>query len=182
MKRLSDLFTPAMLAYVAGVVIVNLGFSYLPLFHTPLGTFAPMAIVVGGIFVLRDYAQRSAGHGVLAAMAVGVLLSYLLAAPYVALASAAAFAVSELVDWLVYTRRKDLPFASRVLLSSIVATPVDSLIFLVGIGGFNFSTFVIMVTSKLLVAFALYYRHWGREQANKRLANELDRLRERMKA
>ena len=148
-----------LLAYVASVVLVNIGFSIIPPVMTPLGLFAPMAILVGGIFILRDYAQRESGHKVLFAMAVGAILSYFLASPYVALASAAAFAVSELVDWLVYTYAKNKPFRERVLLSSAISTPIDTTIFLLGISAFSVGTFLIMVMSKMLAVAIVWYLH-----------------------
>ena len=55
------------------------------------------------IFILRDFAQREIGHKVLGAMAVGAVLSYFMADPFVAFASVVAFMISELVDWVVYT-------------------------------------------------------------------------------
>ena len=93
-----------MATYVISIVAVNVAFDVLPLIETPLGLFPPASIVVGTIFVFRDFAQRQNGHWVLGGMAVGLLLSYWMASPYVALASAAAFAVSELSDWLIYTK------------------------------------------------------------------------------
>ena len=45
--------------YFAAVVVANLGFTYLPMIPLPGGEmFAPMSLLVGFIFVLRDYAQR----------------------------------------------------------------------------------------------------------------------------
>jgi uncharacterized PurR-regulated membrane protein YhhQ (DUF165 family) len=117
------------LAYVASIVAVNWAFTLLPPL-TIFGAQVPSAtILVGVIFILRDFAQRAIGHGVLLAMGAGSALSYLLAGPEVALASGAAFAASELVDWAVYsfTRR---PFGQRILASSLLGTPVDSALFL----------------------------------------------------
>lgn len=145
----------ALLLYVALILVVNVGFSVVPPIMTPLGLFAPMAIFVGFIFVMRDFAQRSAGHWVLLAMVVGTALSYVLASPYVALASAAAFAVSELVDWGVYTASRK-PFHQRILISSIIATPIDTLVFLYGISAFSFGTFCIMIASKMIAALVIW--------------------------
>lgn len=92
----------------------------------------PAGLVWAGLaFVLRDVAQVAAGKvAVLCAIAVGCLLAWWIASPALALASAAAFAGSELVDFAVYT-----PFAERrwtfaVLASSIVGACVDSVLFL----------------------------------------------------
>jgi uncharacterized PurR-regulated membrane protein YhhQ (DUF165 family) len=142
-------------AYVASVVGVNIAFDILPLIETPWGVVPPAAVFVGAVFVLRDFAQRVVGHWVLFGMAVGVALSYWLASPYVALASAAAFAVSELVDWAVYTLLRR-PFRERVLASSLLGAPVDSAVFLLGIGAFSWFGVVVMALAKLAVAVAVY--------------------------
>ena len=95
------------LGYITAIVIANIGFTYLPMIALPGGEMlAPMSFLVGFIFVLRDFSQREIGHRVLAAMAVGGLLSYFMADPFVAYASVVAFIISELVDWAVYTFTK----------------------------------------------------------------------------
>jgi len=153
---LGRLFAFSMILYVATVVLINIGFSYIPMIETPIGWVSPMAVVVGAVFVIRDFAQRTAGHLVLVAMAVATLFSYLLADPYVAIASAAAFATSELADWFIYTVTKK-PFHQRVLVSSLISAPIDTAVFLFGISGFTVGTFVLMVASKLVAAFII----WG---------------------
>ncbi|MEL6782377.1 MAG: VUT family protein, partial [Pseudomonadota bacterium] len=49
----------------------------------------------------------------------------------IALASGIAFAVSEMVDWALFTFTK-YRLSTRILLSSLVASPVDTSIFLYG--------------------------------------------------
>lgn len=144
-----------MALYVLTVVAVNLGFSYVPLIETPLGMLSPMAIVVGAIFVIRDFAQRVAGHSVLFAMAIAVFFSYVLADPYVATASALAFAAAELADYAIYTLTKK-PFHQRVLWSSLVSTPIDTAVFLLGISHFSVGTFFLMFASKMVAALVIY--------------------------
>ena len=152
------MFSLPMIAYVLTVVLVNVGFSYVPLIPTAIGVFSPMAVVVGAIFVLRDFAQRRAGHGVLVAMVIATLFSYILADPYVATASALAFASSEVVDYLIYTFTKR-PFRERVLISSLVSAPVDTAVFLFGIGVLETGTFVLMVLSKFVAAGVVWIRY-----------------------
>lgn len=144
------------LLYIAAIYFVNWGFSFVPPVDLGFGSFSPMAIVVGAIFVIRDYAQRSVGHWVLLAMVIGCIISYLMADPFVAIASAASFCISELVDWLNYTLLKK-PFYERVLISSIIATPVDTAVFLFLIDLAEPLTFVMMVVCKLVAAFAIYF-------------------------
>lgn len=146
----------AILIYVASIVAVNYGFSVVPLVDLgPLGMWPPMSLLVGLVFVLRDYAQRDTGQWVLPAMTSGVVLSYFLADPYVAIASACAFAISELIDWAVYTWTRK-PFGQRVLLSSAFGTPVDSAVFLGMIGHFSIAGVAIMTLSKMVAALAIW--------------------------
>lgn len=94
-------------AYVAGVVVVNVGFSLGPQLDWL------WSLLVGGVLALRDGAQRSWGYAVLVWMLLGAGLSYGLGNPAVALASAVAFLISESIDWVVFTWTRR-PFADRV--------------------------------------------------------------------
>lgn len=153
---LSRLLHPYMLAYVGVILILNFGFSYVPMVDLGFGMFSPMAIVAGAVFVIRDFAQREAGHLVLVAMAVAALLTFALADPFVAIASVLAFGVSELTDWLLYTVTKK-PFHKRVLLSSLISTPVDTAVFLWFINGMTTGTFLLMVAAKMLAAAVIFF-------------------------
>ena len=90
-------------------------------------------------------------------MGVGAALSYLMADPYVALASLVAFLISELVDWYVYTFT-GRPLSQRILLSSAISTPIDSAVFLEMIGHFSFVGFAMMTAAKMLAAGAIWWR------------------------
>ena len=152
------------LLYVALIVAVNYGFSVVPLVKLPDGTmWPPLSLAVGFIFVVRDFAQREIGHKVLLAMLVGAALSYVMASPYVAIASAAAFLVSELVDWLVYSLTKR-PLSQRILTSSLLATPLDSAVFLFGIGAFSWVGLLAMTVSKLIGAAIVWWLIRRREE------------------
>lgn len=121
-------FPTFIIAYVLAILVLNLGFSYVPMIETAIGLLSPMAVLAGVVFVLRDYAQRQSGHWVLLGMAAGAALSFWLADPFVAVASVAAFAISELSDWAIYTATKK-PFHERVLASSLISalwTPLCS--------------------------------------------------------
>ena len=149
------LLSPFMLAYIGLVVLVNIGFSYVPMVDLGFGLFSPMAILVGFIFVIRDFAQRDSGHYVLVAMALATLLSFIMADPFVAVASALAFGASELTDWGIYTATKK-PFHQRVLVSSLISTPIDTAVFLLMISGFTGGTFGLMIASKMLAALLIW--------------------------
>lgn len=142
--------------YIATVVLANLGFSYIPMIPLPGGEmFAPMSLLVGFIFVLRDFAQKAIGHKIFIAMFVGVAVSYLLADPFVAIASATAFAISEVIDWAVYSF-SNRSLKDRILLSSAISVPIDSVVFMLMVGFFTWYGFAIMVASKMLGAYLVW--------------------------
>lgn len=151
------------LVYLMMIVFVNLAFSYLPMVPTVLGDVPMMAFFVGVVFVLRDYAQRAAGHHVLWAMALGCILSYVFGDPHVVYASVAAFAISELADYLLFTLTKK-PFYKRVLISSLIAVPLDSIVFLWLIGVVNPAAMAAMTISKLAASIVLYLIYDYRER------------------
>ena len=141
--------------YIFSIVAVNYAFTVVPLIALPDGTlWPPVSLAVGLVFVLRDFAQRQIGHWVLAAMLTGGAISYVMADPYVAVASVAAFLISEAIDWLVYTAT-GRSFARRVLVSSAVSTPVDSAVFLLLIGQLSPVGVLAMTLSKMIAAVAV---------------------------
>jgi queuosine precursor transporter len=105
------------------------------------GILAPSGVLVVGLaFVLRDLVQRRLGRNwTLLAIAVGALLSALLAPPPLVVASGGAFAVSELADFAVYTPLQRRGLVLAVLVSSLVGLVVDSILFLqLAFGGLEF--------------------------------------------
>ena len=103
----------------------------------PSATFAkgvelhPLTMVTGLVFVFRDFVQRRMGQKVLIVMALAIVWSFYYAWPVIALASGIAFAVSELADWALFTFTK-YRLSTRILLSSALASPIDTTIFLYG--------------------------------------------------
>jgi uncharacterized PurR-regulated membrane protein YhhQ (DUF165 family) len=150
--------------YIVLIAFVNWAFVVVPPFQLPGGViWPPMTIFVGFVFVVRDFAQREIGHYVLAAMGVGVALSYFMAGPDVALASAVAFLISELADWAVYTF-SNRPLSQRVIWSSIISTPIDTFVFLSMLGFFSITGAAVMTLSKLLGAVIVWWLVRRREQ------------------
>ena len=127
--------------YVALIPFLNWSFGVIPEFqvvtpHTsemfPHGvSLHPMTMVTGMVFVVRDFVQREMHHRVLIVMALAVGWSFYYAWPVIALASGVAFAISEGVDWLLFTFSK-YRLSTRILLSSALAAPVDTTVFLYG--------------------------------------------------
>lgn len=96
------------------------------------GLMAPSGVLVMGLaLVLRDLVQRTLGIGwSLVGILAGAALSWFVAAPALALASAAAFLFSELADTAVYTPLARKRLITAVLASSLVGTAIDSALFL----------------------------------------------------
>ena len=127
--------------YVALIPFLNWSFGVIPEFQVVepghAGLFSsgvslhPMTVVTGMVFVVRDFVQREMHHRVLVVMAMAVAWSFYYAWPVIALASGVAFAISEGVDWLLFTFTK-YRLSTRILLSSALAAPVDTTVFLYG--------------------------------------------------
>lgn len=141
--------------YIGLIVAVNWSFSILPMIQIPGGTLPSAAFLVGFIFVARDFAQREIGHKVIGAMLVAGVISYFMASPAIAYASVAAFGISELADWAVYSFTKR-PFAQRILYSSALGTPLDSAVFLYMIGFGSVAGVAAMTAAKMVGALIVW--------------------------
>ncbi len=127
--------------YVAIIPLLNWSFAnvesfvlFQPSENFPKGVnINPLTMVTGLVFVLRDFIQREIGHKVLIVMALAIAWSFYYSWPVIALASGLAFAISETVDWLLFTFTK-YRLSTRILLSSAVAAPLDTTVFLYGAG------------------------------------------------
>lgn len=163
MKRLPYIAL-AVGAYVAFIVLVNLLFTPENLIegvtqwstNTWMGTLYLANVIVGFVFVLRDYAQREIGHKVLLATLFAGLPVWYFAGPGLAFASLTAFALSEMTDWGVYSFTKR-PLQNRILLSSIFSIPVDTLAFQHLAGYLTPAAFVTEVLSKAIGVAIVWY-------------------------
>lgn len=119
-------------AYLATIPAANWLVRHYPAVPVAPGLLAPAGVYMVGIaLVLRDAARELAGRGVvLAAMAAGVLLSYFVAGAQFATASAAAFALSEALDFAVYEWLRKRGFTAALVASNAVGLVADSLLFL----------------------------------------------------
>lgn len=141
------------------LIVSENGADYLLAVPLGGGAFQPLAIVTGLVLVVRDFAQREMRHWVWGAMIAGLLLSMLTSWIVVVFASAAAFLISETVDWAVYTFSKR-PLSQRVMVSSGFSAPLDQMVFIwlasqiPGQGGiFAWGTILTGIASKLLGAW-----------------------------
>jgi uncharacterized PurR-regulated membrane protein YhhQ (DUF165 family) len=117
--------------YVGTVVAANWAVHRFGVVPVGFGYSAPAGVYfVALALVLRDYVQWSLGKLVmLAALAAGIVVSYWVADPRLAAASAVAFAFSELVDFGLFTWVAPR-WARAVLLGGLVGAFVDSVLFL----------------------------------------------------
>lgn len=97
-----------------------------------LGFNAPSGVLMIGLaLVSRDIIQRYAGKKyALAAIAIGVAISFAIADPAIATASAVAFLLGELADFSIYTPLERRNIVLAVVASGIIGGIVDSLVFL----------------------------------------------------
>lgn len=131
----------ALVAYIATVWLANYFVTHVGTQHFPggphlipvgFGLEGPSGVLwVGAALVLRDVVQHNLGRWpVVGAIVVGAGLAYFVA-PALAFASAAAFLMSEALDFAVYT-----PLAERgrlfaaVGVSNVVGAAVDTFLFL----------------------------------------------------
>lgn len=121
----------ALLGYIATILLANWLVAHVGLVDVGWGLHAPCGVYAAGLaLAFRDFVQRTLGRtwGI-AAIVVGALLS-LVVAPSFALASGAAFLVSESFDFAVYTPLVKRSFIGAVALSCTVGLAVDSFVFL----------------------------------------------------
>lgn len=125
-------FVKYTLVYILLIPFVNWSFTWAPMWELlPGWAFNPVTIVTGLVLVVRDFAQREIGHEVLVAMFIALALTALFAGKELAVASGLAFLISEMVDWAMYTFTK-YRLSTRVVLSSALAAPLDTTLFLTG--------------------------------------------------
>jgi uncharacterized PurR-regulated membrane protein YhhQ (DUF165 family) len=121
-----------LLAYVGTVVAANWAVHRYGIVPVGFGLLAPAGVYFAGLaFTLRDITQEALGRvAVLAAIAAGALASYFVSDGRLAVASAAAFGLSELADFAVYTPLRERGWLRAVVLSNIVGLTADSVLFL----------------------------------------------------
>lgn len=162
--------------FVLTVVAANAALNRWGTVQVPprIGLEAPAGVYAAGFaFGLRDALHELGGRAwVLAAIGAGAVLSLILEGTDripggwvpIAVASAVAFAVSELLDFAVYTAGRDDSWPAAVAVSNIVAAVADSALFLWLAFG-SFAHFNGQLLGKaLMVAPALVVVGWARRR------------------
>lgn len=144
------------IAYIITIIAINNIFVYAPYITISGSLISTGDLVVGAVYVLRDFVQREIKHYVIIAMLIGCLLSYVLADKQIAIASVSAFFVGELIDWAIYTF-SGKPLSQRLLWSSCISAPVDSAIFLHLTNMLNGPGLMALTLGKFLGILAIWY-------------------------
>ncbi len=172
MEKTSLRFVKYTLVYILLIPFINWSFTWAPMWEVlPGWAFNPVTIVTGLVLVVRDFAQREIGHEVLIAMAIAIGLTFATSGGELALASGLAFAISEIVDWLMFTFTK-YRLSTRVLLSSALAAPIDTSVFLYGASfirdaQFTVPNIVMSIGGKMLGALVIWWLIRQREGRSK---------------
>jgi uncharacterized PurR-regulated membrane protein YhhQ (DUF165 family) len=118
--------------YLGTIVAANWAITRYGAVAVGFGLVAPAGVYFAGLaFTLRDLLHATAGRlAVLAAIVAGAGLSFAVAGPHLALASAAAFGLSELADLAVYEPLHRRRWLLAVAASNVIGLVVDSALFL----------------------------------------------------
>lgn len=116
------------LFYLGSIILGNIMVHSLGLVTVWGLTFPAGAIAIGLTFSARDFVQERYGKfGCWGWMLTASVITFAFN-QQLALASVSAFFIAELSDWVIYTNTRG-SFKKRLLLSNLVSTPLDSLVF-----------------------------------------------------
>lgn len=145
------------IAFLGCILAANYVTSEYGMVPVGFGLVATAGTYFAGLaFILRDSLQDLAGKtAVIAAIVAGAVLSYLISAPFIAIASGVAFLVSELADLAVYTPLRRRGYIKAAVASNAVGSAVDTVLFLT-IAGFPLaSSFAGQMVGKLAITLAV---------------------------
>lgn len=134
----------SVVAYLGSIVAANWLTAHYGLTPVGFGLVATAGTYMAGLaFVARDAVQDTAGRAwALSALIVGAALSWELASPQLAVASAVAFGLSELADMAVYTPLRKRGYVRAAVASNLVGSVVDTLVFL-WLAGFGLAPLIV---------------------------------------
>ena len=124
-------------AFLGCILAANFVTSRYGMVPVGFGLMATAGTYFAGLsFVLRDSLHDAAGkRWTLAVIAAGSALSFLVTDPFIALASAVAFGLSETADLAVYAPLRRRGYVRAAVASNVVGSLVDTVVFLT-IAGF----------------------------------------------
>ncbi|UVF61161.1 membrane protein [Arthrobacter phage Aoka] len=118
--------------FLGCILAANVVTTHLGMVPVGFGLVATAGTYFAGLtFILRDALQDTAGkRWTIAVIALGAALSFLVADPFIALASAAAFGLAELADLAIYTPLRKHGYLRAAIASNIAGAFVDTAVFL----------------------------------------------------
>lgn len=142
--------------YLTGIIVANVAvhiFGIVTIFGL---TFPAGAIFVGLTFSFRDMLQKKHGPYIVFFYMIVAIFITAIFNQRLALASCTAFAVSEIIDQIIYTISKG-SFKKRLIISNLISIPIDSIIFITIAFGINWNAIIgqslIKIISSLTVLF-----------------------------
>lgn len=164
-------------AYIALVVAANVITNRLGLIWVAPGLVTTAGTYAAGLALLaRDAIQETAGRwAVLGAIGIGAPLSAQYAGAHLAVASAVAFTLAEILDMAVYTRTRKNGWKRAVIASNAAGAVLDTFVFL-SIAGFPVTVSTVggqllgkilwaTIAPIILVSLAAAYRNRRRRPA-----------------
>lgn len=154
----------ALLVFVGSIVAANVLTDRYGLVPVGFGLVATAGTYAAGFALLaRDFVHRHAGvWWVLGGIAIGIFISWFMASPSLAMASAAAFALAELADLLVFLIVRPRGFIPAAAVSNVASAPLDTVVFL-WVAGFPLTWPILagQLVGKLLWATAVpLFLYW----------------------
>lgn len=136
-KRSGAVGVTAALGLLLCILAANYVTTHFGMVPVGFGLMATAGTYFAGLtFVLRDLLQDVLGKKwVLGLILAGAGLSFLVADPFVAAASAVAFLLSEIADFAVYTPLRASGYIRAAVASNVVGSLIDTVVFL-NIAGF----------------------------------------------
>lgn len=122
----------ALFVYIGAILVANILTANFGLVSVGFGLLVSAGTYSAGFALLsRDFVHTFLGiRGVLVGIATGLAISWFLATPALAMASAVAFFIAEVADPIAYVRFRPRGFARAAFISNITSTPIDTLLFL----------------------------------------------------
>lgn len=116
---------------------------------------APAGVLwIGLTFSFRDLAQRFWGtHKIWIWMVIATIITYLYNRN-IALASVLSFLISETIDWIIFTITR-LNLKYRIIISNLIAAPLDSFIFVYIAFGFILDAMIGQALLKVLFSLLI---------------------------
>lgn len=140
--------------YLITIIVINMFFSQM-FVQTIFNRIPAISFFMEFIFVYTCYLQRCFGYKVLYVVLIGSLLCLMFADKNIHIGLTLAFIVSEFVACHIYAVSKK-QFHQRILISSIVAGVLDTLLFLVFCGMFDLFIMLSIIFNRILIAVMIW--------------------------